>query len=77
MLLHLPSIPVPQPAEGDIRRTAYRLWEAAGRPPGRDLEFWFAARARLGRAAPALWRYLPRVAGSTARNAQPGTRERR
>jgi hypothetical protein len=30
-----------------IRRRAHQLWEAAGRPPGRDVEFWLAAEAEL------------------------------
>jgi hypothetical protein len=57
------------PSEKDIRRAAYHLWEEAGRPLGRDLEFWFRARERLHRPEPV--RILPRPAASTARNAQP------
>lgn len=26
---------------------AYKLWEEAGRPPGRDLEFWLAAEREI------------------------------
>lgn len=44
--------PVPTPRfeipEEDIRKCAYYLWLEAGRPAGRDLEFWHAARERLG-----------------------------
>ncbi len=29
--------------EQDLKATAYRLWEEAGRPDDRDLEFWCAA----------------------------------
>jgi len=41
----------------EIRRNAYFLWEAAGRPAGRDWEFWLDAeqdllRERAGRPAP-------------------------
>jgi hypothetical protein len=32
--------------EASIGRLAYQLWENAGRPPGRDLEFWLAAEAQ-------------------------------
>jgi hypothetical protein len=33
--------------EEEVRREAYRLWEQAGRPDGRDLDFWYLAiRAR-------------------------------
>jgi len=30
-----------------VSRVAYELWENAGRPVGRDLEFWLAAEARV------------------------------
>jgi hypothetical protein len=30
-----------------VQERAYLLWEAAGRPPGRDLEFWDRAQAAL------------------------------
>jgi hypothetical protein len=30
-----------------VRKRAHQLWEEAGRPPGRDVEFWFAAEAEL------------------------------
>jgi hypothetical protein len=64
----------PEPAEADIQHAAYFLWEKAGRPQGRDQEFWFAARERLRHsvAVKAVVHKLPRVAASTARNAQPG-----
>jgi hypothetical protein len=67
-LLHLK-----EPAEKDIQHAAYFLWEEAGRPEGRDQEFWFAARERLRHTTPvkATVRKLPRLAVSTARNAQP------
>lgn len=32
---------------------AYILWEQAGRPAGRDQEFWLRAEAELAAAAPA------------------------
>lgn len=28
-----------------IRTRAYEKWEAAGRPPGRDVEFWLEAQS--------------------------------
>jgi len=34
-----------------VSRLAYELWENAGRPAGRDLEFWLAAEAKLQAAA--------------------------
>jgi hypothetical protein len=33
--------------EASVSRVAYRLWENAGRPAGRDLEFWLAAEAQV------------------------------
>lgn len=34
-------------AEEHVRVRAYHLWEANGRPEGRDLEFWEQARQSL------------------------------
>jgi hypothetical protein len=31
-----------------IAQRAFELWDRAGRPPGRDLEFWLAAEKELG-----------------------------
>ena len=43
--------PLPTPTfeipEEDIRKCAYHLWLEAGRPAGRDQEFWHTARERL------------------------------
>ena len=33
--------------ETSVSRLAYQLWENAGRPAGRDLEFWLAAEAKV------------------------------
>lgn len=33
-----------------IRETAYRLWEAAGRPENQELYFWLQAEAEIQRA---------------------------
>ena len=33
--------------EKQIQNYAYQLWEKAGRPEGRDKEFWNAAKAEL------------------------------
>jgi hypothetical protein len=37
--------------EASVSRLAYQLWENAGRPVGRDLEFWLAAEAQARAAA--------------------------
>jgi Protein of unknown function (DUF2934) len=34
-------------SEDQIRRHAHQLWERAGRPEGRETEFWLAAEAEL------------------------------
>lgn len=34
-------------SETSVSRLAYQLWETAGRPAGRDLEFWLAAEAKV------------------------------
>ena len=34
-------------SEHEIRTRSYLLWEGAGRPQGRDMEFWFRAKAQL------------------------------
>lgn len=39
-------------SEDHIRDEAYRLWEAAGRPHGRDAEFWHQACAVADREPP-------------------------
>jgi hypothetical protein len=36
-----------EPTEQDIAARAYRLWEAAGEPEGKDEEFWRAAEQEL------------------------------
>jgi hypothetical protein len=33
--------------ERKVRERAYALWEADGRLPGRDLDYWFRAEAEL------------------------------
>ena len=35
-------------SEDRVRDEAYRLWEQAGRPHGRDAEFWHQARDTIG-----------------------------
>ena len=36
-----------KPTEQEISARAYRLWEAAGMPKGKDDEFWHAAEQEL------------------------------
>src|SRR5262245_30707518 len=38
------------PDEDAIRRRAYQLWEADGRPDGRDEEFWYRAEREFAPA---------------------------
>jgi Protein of unknown function (DUF2934) len=39
--------------ESEIGLVAYQMWEKAGHPPGRDLQFWLDAEAQLRLAAKA------------------------
>lgn len=42
---------MPSPTEHDIALRAHQLWEEAGKPPGRELEFWLQAEQELQGAA--------------------------
>jgi hypothetical protein len=35
------------PVDNDIRTRAYHIWEAEGRPGGREIDHWLKARAEL------------------------------
>lgn len=49
-----PALPEPTEEEArGVRELAYRLWEAAGRPDGGELDFWLEAERRLGVHRPA------------------------
>ena len=56
--------------EDHIRVRAYHLWEASGRPEGRDLEFWEQAQQSASDGAAAAKTKRPAVrsqaAGTTA-----------
>jgi Protein of unknown function (DUF2934) len=36
-----------EPSNAEIQQRAHQLWEQAGRPEGRDDEFWFQAEQEL------------------------------
>jgi len=38
--------------EQAVRERAYELWEAAGRPHGRDLDHWLSAEQQVSRKDP-------------------------
>jgi hypothetical protein len=38
---------IAEPTESEIQHAAYLLWLENGRPEGRDLDHWFAARELL------------------------------
>jgi hypothetical protein len=40
--------------DSEIAVVAYQMWEAAGHPASRDLQFWLDAEAQLGAATKAL-----------------------
>lgn len=35
------------PTDEEIAMYAFHLWDAEGRQPGRDLDYWFQAKAHL------------------------------
>ena len=37
--------------DSEVRVAAYQMWEEAGQPAGRDLQFWLNAEAQLRTAA--------------------------
>jgi hypothetical protein len=42
---------MPDPTEEQIRIRAHELWEVAGRPDGREEEFWHEAERELKKSA--------------------------
>jgi hypothetical protein len=44
------EVEMQRPAEMDIVRRAYELWEQAGKPDGRDQEFYHQAERELQKA---------------------------
>ena len=66
--------------ESSVSRVAYQLWEKAGRPAGRDLEFWLAAEAQVRaavRPAVAARTELAPTAPVAVKEAKPATRATR
>jgi hypothetical protein len=61
--------------EDDIRVRAYHLWEADGRPDGRDLEFWEQARQSLSKASPQAAGPAPKTTQRSARRVTPARRK--
>lgn len=63
-----------EPSEEEIQHAAYFLWEAEGKPVGRDLEIWLAARERLRHRLPPRRPRTRRasIGVTITRNAQPG-----
>jgi len=47
-----PRILTLEPTEGEIQHAAFLLWEEQGRPAGRDLEIWLAAKEHLKHTLP-------------------------
>ena len=42
-----PTLPLHEPSEAEIQHAAYLLWIENGRPEGRDLDHWLAAKELL------------------------------
>ena len=47
VVLQLGEIVVAEPSKQEIDARAYQLWEQAGRPEGREAEFWHLAEQEL------------------------------
>lgn len=56
-----------EPREADIQKAAYFLWVELGRPAGRDLEMWLAAKEMLQHRHAALARSSPPPVGRIQR----------
>jgi hypothetical protein len=56
---------LPEPTESEIQHTAYLLWLENGKPEGRDLENWFAAKELLRH------RHAPPVTGKRRARSVP------
>jgi hypothetical protein len=67
--------------EASVSRLAYQLWENAGRPASRDLEFWLAAEAQvrtvgMPRAkSTAVEAPVTEVSGKVSRTTRPGAKK--
>ena len=69
------SVPAGTPANDEIARVAHAIWEAEGRPEGRDHEHWMRARQVIeeGRAEVEYPQAAPRnEAAGAPRPVQPG-----
>lgn len=57
----------------ETSRLAYRIWEAEGKPDGRDLEHWLKAEAELAARKAAPRKSTARPSRKQASTRQPGT----
>lgn len=62
-----------EPTQDEIAAYAYKLWEAEGRPDGRDIDHWLQAKAHLT----ADRQYEAGVLASPAAAAQTDTKKKR
>jgi hypothetical protein len=63
-----------EPTGDEIAAYAYKLWEAEGRPDGRDLDHWLQAKAHLTADRQYEAGVLAPTAGSKKRKNETGTR---
>jgi hypothetical protein len=63
--------------EDHIRVRAYHLWEANGRPDGRDLEFWEQARQTTSEHGPAAKKGRPAQSSMAGSAPSKGTKRSR
>jgi len=59
--------------QNEVANRAYRLWENAGRPHGRDLEFWVQAEAEAHRHVTGDTTGLPDTSAESALEAPQST----
>lgn len=64
--------------EADIALRAYQIWEAEGKPDGKDFDFWLRAEAELSppaKKAPAKKAPAKKAAAKKAPAAKPAARK--
>lgn len=64
--------PASEPTHDEIAAYARAIWEADGRPQGRDLEHWLMAEAHLRRAKPPGRKARPAAQPVNPPGARPG-----
>lgn len=61
-----------KPSEAEIEQAAYFIWVESGRPDGRELEHWLAAKEQLSRRSVRPGAHKRRAATPSPKPADPG-----